>query len=54
MPKLLAIIGVVAATLLIAGCTSFGDQTPATTPTAKIAKHALTPTTRHGLVIALL
>ncbi len=34
--KLLAIIGVVAATLLVAGCTSFGDQTPATTPTALI------------------
>ncbi len=34
MPKLLAIIGVVAAALLVAGCTSFGDQTPETTPTA--------------------
>lgn len=34
IPKLLAIIGVVAAALLVAGCTSFGDQTPATTPTA--------------------
>ena len=33
MPKLLAIIGVVVAALLVAGCTSFGDQTPATTPT---------------------
>lgn len=34
IPKLLAIIGVVAAALLVAGCTSGGDQTPATTPTA--------------------
>ena len=34
MTKLLAIIGIVAAALLVAGCTSFGGQTPATTPTA--------------------
>ncbi len=34
MPKLLVIIGVVAAAILVAGCTSVVDQTPSTTATA--------------------